>query len=123
MIIRSLAPDVYKSAELLKATADAVNEAAAKVKAHAMRVGYHNHFADFNRIGGEYWWNRFADQTTKDVVLQLDTGNASELAGVEPCRSHPAQRRPHRHDAREAVLEGEAPTPTSAPTSSTGRGS
>jgi sugar phosphate isomerase/epimerase len=82
LIIRSLAPEVYKSADLLKKTADAVNEAAERVKPHKMRVGYHNHFADFNRIDGEYWWNRFADQTTKDVVLQLDTGNASELTGV-----------------------------------------
>jgi len=82
LIIRSLAPEVYKSADLLKKTADAVNEAAVKVRAHKMRVGYHNHFADFNRIDGEYWWNLFADQTTKDVILQLDTGNASELTGV-----------------------------------------
>ena len=82
LIIRSLAPEVYKSAELLKKTADAVNEAAEKVKPHKLRVGYHNHFADFNRIDGEYWWNLFADRTTKDVILQLDTGNASELTGV-----------------------------------------
>jgi sugar phosphate isomerase/epimerase len=47
-----------------------------------MRVGYHNHSADFNRIDGEYWWNRFADATTKDVILQLDTGNASQLTGA-----------------------------------------
>jgi sugar phosphate isomerase/epimerase len=82
LIIRSLAPDVYKSADLLKKTADAVNDAADRVKAHKLRVGYHNHSADFNRIDGEYWWNLFADRTTKDVILQLDTGNASELTGV-----------------------------------------
>ena len=82
LIIRSLAGDVYKSADLLKKTADAVNEAAEKVKPHKMRVGYHNHSADFNRIDGEYWWNRFADATTKDVILQLDTGNASQLTGA-----------------------------------------
>ncbi len=82
LIIRSLAGEVYKSADLLKKTADAVNEAAEKVKPHKMRVGYHNHSADFNRIDGEYWWNRFADATTKDVVLQLDTGNASQLSGA-----------------------------------------
>jgi len=82
LIIRSLAPEVYKSADLLKQTADAVNESAEKVKPQKMRVGYHNHFADFNRIDGEYWWNLFADRTTKDVILQLDTGNASELTGV-----------------------------------------
>ena len=81
LIIRSLAADIYKSADLLKKTADAVNEAAEKVKAHKMRVGYHNHSADFNRIDGEYWWNLFADATTKDVILQLDTGNASQLTG------------------------------------------
>ena len=82
LIIRSLAGEIYKSADLLKKTADAVNEAAGKVKPHQMRVGYHNHSADFNRIDGEYWWNRFADATTKDVVLQLDTGNASQLTGA-----------------------------------------
>ena len=82
LIIRSLAGEIYKSADLLKKTADAVNEAAGKVQPHKMRVGYHNHSADFNRIDGEYWWNRFADATTKDVVLQLDTGNASQLTGA-----------------------------------------
>jgi sugar phosphate isomerase/epimerase len=84
LIIRSLAPPVYTSADLLKKTADEVNEVAEKLKAHQMRVGYHNHTTDFNRIDGEYWWNRFADQTAKDVVLQFDTGNASEVEGVTP---------------------------------------
>ena len=81
LIIRSLAGEVYKSADLLKKTAEAVNEAAEKVKPHKLRVGYHNHAADFNLIDGEYWWNRFADATSKDVILQLDTGNASQLTG------------------------------------------
>jgi sugar phosphate isomerase/epimerase len=81
LIIRSLAPDVYTSADLLKKTADAVNEAAERVKPHRMRVGYHNHTTDFNRIGDEYWWNVFADKTSRNVILQLDTGNASELPG------------------------------------------
>jgi sugar phosphate isomerase/epimerase len=82
LIIRSLSADTYKSADLLKKTADAVNDISEKVKPHKMRVGYHNHTTDFNRIDGEYWWNRFADSTNKDVVLQLDTGNASEMQGV-----------------------------------------
>ncbi len=82
LIIRSLPADVYKSGDLLKKTADAVNEAADTFKPHKMRVGYHNHTTDFNRIDGEYWWNLFADRTSKDVILQLDTGNASEMAGV-----------------------------------------
>ena len=84
LIIRSLAPPVYKSADLLKNTADTINGVAEALKPHNMRVGYHNHTTDFNRIEGEYWWNRFADLTTKDVVLQFDTGNASEMQGVTP---------------------------------------
>jgi sugar phosphate isomerase/epimerase len=84
LIIRSLAPAVYTSADLLKKTADEVNAVAERLKAHKMRVGYHNHTTDFNRIDGEYWWNRFADQTSKDVILQFDTGNASEMEGVTP---------------------------------------
>lgn len=84
LIIRSLAPAVYTSADLLKKTADQVNEVAERLKPHKMRVGYHNHTTDFNRIDGEYWWNRFADQTSKDVILQFDTGNASEMEGVTP---------------------------------------
>ena len=84
LIIRSLAPEVYTSADLLKKTADEVNEVAGRLKPHKMRVGYHNHTSDFNRIDGEYWWNRFADLTSKDVILQFDTGNASEMEGVTP---------------------------------------
>jgi sugar phosphate isomerase/epimerase len=84
LIIRSLEPAVYTSADLLKKVADEVNAVAERLKPHKMRVGYHNHTTDFNRIDGEYWWNRFADQTSKDVILQLDTGNASEMEGVTP---------------------------------------
>jgi len=84
LIIRSLSEETYKSADLLKKTAVQVNEIAEKLKPHQMRVGYHNHMLDFNRIDGEYWWNRFADQTSKAVILQFDTGNASEMEGVTP---------------------------------------
>jgi sugar phosphate isomerase/epimerase len=84
LIIRSLAPPVYTSADLLKKTAETINAVAEGLTPHNMRVGYHNHTTDFNRIDGEYWWNRFADLTAKNVVLQFDTGNASEMQGVTP---------------------------------------
>jgi len=83
LIIRWLPPETYKSADLANKIADTANEIAEKIKPQKMRVGYHNHTDDFNRINGEYWWNLFADRTTKDVMLQLDTGNASEMAGVK----------------------------------------
>jgi len=105
LIIRSLAPAVYTSADLLKKTADEVNQVAASLKAHKMRVGYHNHTTDFNRIDGEYWWNRFADRTSKDVILQFDTGNAPEAEVRDAPVIHQAKRGPHDLDAREAVLQ------------------
>ena len=82
LIIRSLPPAVYEKLDLLKQTTDEINGIAEKLKPHNLRVGYHNHTTDFNRLDGEYWWNRFADGTSKDVVLQFDTGNASEKEGV-----------------------------------------
>jgi sugar phosphate isomerase/epimerase len=83
LIIRWLAPPTYTSIDLLKKTAEEINAIAAKLAPHQLRVGYHNHTTDFNRLDGEYWWNRFADLTGKDVVLQFDTGNASEKEGVD----------------------------------------
>ncbi len=82
LIIRSLPKDVYNSKELLLKTATEINEIADKIKAAGLRVGYHNHTTDFNKLGAEYWWNVFADATKKNVILQFDTGNASEMEGV-----------------------------------------
>ena len=82
LIIRSLPKDVYTSKELLLKTATEVNEMAAQLQPAKLRVGYHNHTTDFNKFGTDYWWNLFADQTKKNVILQFDTGNASEMEGV-----------------------------------------
>jgi alkaline phosphatase D len=105
LVIRSLAPAVYESAELLKTTADAVNEVAERLRPQGMRVGYHNHTTDFNRIDGEYWWNRFADQTAKDVMLQFDTWQRLRDGGGHTPGPDPAQPRPHDLDSRQALLE------------------
>ena len=82
LIIRSLPREVYTSKELLTKTAAEVNEISEKLQAVGMRVGYHNHTTDFNKFGADFWWNLFADQTNKNVILQFDTGNASEMEGV-----------------------------------------
>ena len=54
LIIRSLPPAVYNSVEMLKQTTDVINGVAEKLKPHKLRVGYHNHTTDFNRLDGEY---------------------------------------------------------------------
>lgn len=52
------------------------NELAEAVKPHGMRVGYHNHHFEFERLDGELPWDIFFGNTREDVVMQLDTGNA-----------------------------------------------
>ncbi len=63
--------------------ADRMNKLAEKLKPHAMLVGYHNHAHDFKLTDGEIPWDIFAQNTTKDVILQLDTGNAM-MGGGNP---------------------------------------
>lgn len=57
------------------------NEIAAKAKTFGMSVGYHAHAGDFNKLGGLTSWEIFFDNTKKDVVMQLDTGNCMQGGG------------------------------------------
>ncbi|HEY3325307.1 MAG TPA: sugar phosphate isomerase/epimerase [Planctomycetota bacterium] len=73
--------------ELRKTKADWVNlarqfnELAAKGKAAGMHIGYHNHHFEFAALDGELPWDTFFSNTNKDVVMQLDTGNAKHGGG------------------------------------------
>lgn len=64
-------------------TARLFNELAEKVKPHGMLVGYHNHSVEFKAMDGELPWDTFYGNTSKDVVMQLDTGNALH-GGADP---------------------------------------
>ncbi len=57
-------------------TAKLINGIAEKVKPEGMLVGYHNHAMEFQPIDGETPWDIFLGATVRDVVMQLDTGNA-----------------------------------------------
>jgi len=59
------------------------NELAEKVKPDGMLVGYHNHSAEFKAMDGELPWDTFFGNTSKDVIMQLDVGNAIN-GGVDP---------------------------------------
>ncbi len=53
------------------------NELAEKAAQHGMRIGYHNHTFEFQEMDGLLPWDVFAEATRPEVILQLDTGNAS----------------------------------------------
>ncbi len=64
-------------------TAKLFNEIADKVKPHGMLTGYHNHSVEFTAMDGELPWDTFYGNTNKEVVMQLDVGNAIG-GGVDP---------------------------------------
>jgi len=52
------------------------NQVAEKLAEHGMFTGYHNHHTEFKPLDGEKPWDTFFGNTRKEVVMQLDTGNA-----------------------------------------------
>ncbi|UCG58656.1 MAG: sugar phosphate isomerase/epimerase [Phycisphaerales bacterium] len=77
-------PEKYRSShQAWLDTAKLFNELAEKVKPHGMLVGYHNHSVEFTAMDGELPWDTFCGNTSKDVIMQLDVGNAIH-GGVDP---------------------------------------
>lgn len=58
------------------------SELAEKAKALGVRVGYHAHGHDFQaKFDGKTTWEIFFDNTSPDVIMQMDTGNCVEGGG------------------------------------------
>jgi len=62
-------------------TAALFNDLAERVAPEGMRVGYHNHFVEFQPLEGELPMDTFFGHTRQDVVMQLDLGNAIHGGG------------------------------------------
>jgi len=62
-------------------TAALFNDLAERVAPEEMRVGYHNHFVEFQPLEGELPMDTFFGHTRQDVVMQLDLGNAIHGGG------------------------------------------
>ncbi|MFZ2149357.1 MAG: sugar phosphate isomerase/epimerase [Sedimentisphaerales bacterium] len=77
-------PEKYRtSRQAWLDTAKLFNELAEKVKPNEMLVGYHNHGVEFTAIDGELPWDIFFGNTRKDVIMQIDLGNAMH-GGADP---------------------------------------
>ncbi len=59
------------------------DDLAGKVAPHGMRVGYHNHTVEFAPLEGELPWDTFFGHTRKEVIMQVDIGNAL-IGGADP---------------------------------------
>jgi len=73
--------------------ADRLNAVTEKLKPLGMRVGFHNHGVEFVPVEGKIPFEILAENTTKDVILQLDVG-AALSAGAHPVdwiKRHPGR--------------------------------
>ena len=107
LIIRSLSKEVYTNADLLKKTSDTVNEIAARSRPHTLRVGYHNHTTDFNRLGGEYLVEPLRRSDDEGCRAAIRHGERVGARGGERHGSDPPKRGADDLDARQTVLEEE----------------
>lgn len=77
-------PDSYRqSQDAWRKTAQLFSELSEKLKPHGMRIGYHNHAAEFQTLEGSRPWDTFFGQTATDVIMQFDIGNAG-YEGADP---------------------------------------
>ena len=84
VIIPGLPKECTESIEAWKASAEKFNILAEKLAAHDLVLGYHNHSSEFTAIGGEVPYDIFFGNTGKDIVMQLDNGNAMS-GGADVC--------------------------------------
>ncbi len=66
-----------------KKVADMLNTGAEKMKSAGIKPGYHNHQLEFTVVDGKRPMEVLAQNTNKDVMLQLDVGHAIET-GADP---------------------------------------
>ena len=81
LIVPGLAEKYHATKQAWIDTAKMFNDFSDKAKEHGMRVGYHNHMFEFQKIDGQYMWDIFFGTTKKEVIMQFDTGNAREGGG------------------------------------------
>ena len=83
LVVPGLAPERTKSRQSWRETAKIFGEISARLKPEGMRVGYHNHSIEFQPLDGEMPWDTFFGNTPKEVIMQVDVGNALD-AGADP---------------------------------------
>lgn len=76
LIVPGMGEEYCSSIDAWKKTADIFNDVSAKIKEHSLMVGYHNHSAEFVEMEGQIPYDVFFSNTNKEVIMQLDVGNA-----------------------------------------------
>ncbi|MDT8389122.1 MAG: sugar phosphate isomerase/epimerase [Lentisphaeria bacterium] len=75
MIITGCPPkfrESFKDADAIKATAELYCAAAEVAAVHGLQVGYHNHDWDLQRVGDDYGYRLFLENTPETVLWEAD---------------------------------------------------
>ena len=73
------AEEMMSSGDTIAQLADLLTAAAAKCEPHQMKVGYHAHPFDFERVHGLFAWELLFSRLSPQINMQMDVGNC--LAG------------------------------------------
>ncbi len=76
-IIPGVDTKYYQSYDTVMDFCGILNEINNRLKHRGIKLGYHNHMIEFNKLSsGDTIWTTFRKNTSPDIILQYDTGNA-----------------------------------------------
>jgi sugar phosphate isomerase/epimerase len=84
-IVSGKGPDDFKTLDLVKQTCDLFNQAASFAAANEMTFGIHNHWWEFEKVGGRYVYQVMLEHLHPDVFFELDTYWV-QTAGLDPAQ-------------------------------------
>ena len=82
MIISGKGPDDFKTLDGIKAAAEAFQTAAELLRPHGLRMGYHNHWWEFDELDGRLGYDIFLG-LAPDVFSELDVYWAANFGSVD----------------------------------------
>lgn len=93
IIVPWLDPNTNNTRDAWMKLAAEFDALAAKLRPRGMRIGYHAHAGDFKKIDGETYWDILFGNTRKEVLMQMDTCNASDGGGdpIASLRKYPGR--------------------------------
>jgi sugar phosphate isomerase/epimerase len=83
LIVPGLPEQATQSHQAWRATARRFAQIADRLRSHGIRLGYHNHAVEFKALAGEIPWVTFFRNTSDQVFIELDLGNAG-YGGADP---------------------------------------
>ncbi|MBT3377223.1 MAG: sugar phosphate isomerase/epimerase [Lentisphaerae bacterium] len=83
LVCRGFGPDAFKDLDVIKRTADEINELIPPLKAAGLNLFMHNHYWEFAPVGDRLAYDHFAEMCP-DVLFELDTYWSSNFGANDP---------------------------------------